>query len=102
MESGVIDCGPATTWSGTMPALWNSSYQDQVTEKTSSFSRVYDKPPVVHLSIEYIQSNKINVFGNLYHSVELVQVDEKKFTLRCRSDSDRIAALTVSWVSVPQ
>ena len=102
VESGVIACGPQSSWPGKMTALYNpnAADQDDYISKSHSFATVYDKAPVVHLSVEYIWANLPSDY--VYHSVELVQVDERKFLMRCRSNSNRIIAMTVTWISVPQ
>ena len=101
VESGVISCGKETSWPGKMPALYNSVFgQDDFITKSHVFTSVYDKTPVVHLSVGYIWATTVG--NTVYHSVELVNVDETKFTMRCRSGAAKVKALTVSWISVPQ
>ena len=72
---------------------------DDFISKSQAFSSSYDKPPVVHLSVEWIYAN-----GDMwtYHSVQLDSVDTKGFVMRCvTTNKDRIKALRASWISVP-
>ena len=102
IETGVINCGSSSTWAGCYTGsdahgytLWYDSVAEQ-------FARKYQKPPVVHLSVQKMWSKGTNDRDTIYY-IDLMTVNESGFDMRCRSfHDDRIRGMRVTWISIPQ
>ena len=95
VESGVIDCGTSSQWTGQAPG------DDVYTDRTVTFSHMYQHPPEVHLSLALINDDQDN---DTYFYFYLREVDSRGFTARCQKWSKyaHIRDLRVSWISIPK
>ena len=100
VESGLIDCGGASpTWPGRLTNIYGG--QDCYTTKTVHFNKVFADKPVVHLSTQHRFDDSSATDG--YYAIELMSVSTDSFTMRCRTyTGDKIQAMSVSWVGIPQ
>merc|ERR1711879_788893 len=91
IETGVIKCGSNTKWEGKN----GSTYW---TNMTQAFNSSYEEPPVVHLSVAKLE----DWVYNTRFKVELIQVDNDKFMVRCCTWLDtQVQDIWVSWISFP-
>ena len=95
VERGRITCRDSTSWkdaycSGRCP--WQ--------KHRGTFAKVYDTPPVVLLSVTWVNKPKTGALD--YFFVALEKVDERGFSMRCEvSEGDTLLGAYVDWISVP-
>jgi len=103
IETGLVDCGASSAWTGRTTGSPGDHYfgrEHWATNRTHSFTSAYARPPVVHISVEHLYAQEQHT---LLYFIELVEVDEQRFTVRCRTwRDDRINDLQVLWTSFPQ
>ena len=110
-ESGKLECGDSNSWTGRESGQTSSDmnffyYPNQpyrYTTVTKQFNIAYGKPPQVQLAVTDIDfwDNSKNW---LIYYIDLVSVDERSFTFRCRIEDHayfRVRGMSVTWASLP-
>jgi len=100
VENGTAVCGPSSGWTDV------GTYLE--TNVTMAFNKSYSNPPVVHVSPNHLSNynSNSNSKDNLKYWLDLTDINEYNFTLRCRTDGVvsssylRIEELDVSWFSI--
>jgi len=93
IENGTLACGNSNNWNQT------DGHHHKLNFVTHQFATPYAKPPIVHLGVTYF-SNIVGRNQNTYYLVDVVDVNEHGFTMKCLTYSGlRIPTMNVDWVS---
>lgn len=100
-EQGTLECGDSNSW--TRPTVYSHS-NERETMMNQTFTKAYASLPIVHLGVTQFDGKTDNSRYNYgsYFQVDLVNVDQQGFSIRCSTvdySTRGITNLTVSWFS---